>query len=236
MGTNAKLQAEPRQDSGKSVTRKMRAAGRIPAVVYGHGEPTRLLSVDAHELELLFNRVHWENTLIELTIKGERAPVRTLVREVQSHAYKPLVVHVDFQQIHAGERVHVSVPIRLSGNPPGVKAGGVMMQTETDLDIRCTPDNIPEFIEVDVSALEIGDSVLACSDGLWHYFSPEELGARIRAVLRRAMGNQSIERVIRVQDVEIDLNRRLVSRSGDTALLIAFGAGLAYAAQVVVVP
>jgi large subunit ribosomal protein L25 len=159
MGTNAKLQAEPRQDSGKSVTRKMRAAGRIPAVVYGHGEQTRLLSVDAHELELLFNRVHWENTLIELTIKGERAPVRTLVREVQSHAYKPLVVHVDFQQIHAGERVHVSVPIRLSGNPPGVKAGGVMMQTETDLDIRCTPDNIPEFIEVDVSALEIGDSV-----------------------------------------------------------------------------
>ena len=159
MGTNAKLQAEPRQDSGKSVTRKMRAAGRIPAVVYGHGEPTRLLSVDAHELELLFNRVHWENTLIELTIKGERAPVRTLVREVQSHAYKPLVVHVDFQQIHAGERVHVSVPIRLSGNPPGVKAGGVMMQTETDLDIRCTPDQIPEFIEVDVSGLEIGDSV-----------------------------------------------------------------------------
>lgn len=159
MATNARLQAEPRQVSGKSATRKMRAAGRIPAVVYGHGEETRLLSVDAHELELLFNRVHWENTIVELTIEGERAPVRTLVREVQSHAYKPLVVHVDFQQIHAGERVHVSVPIRLIGNAPGLKAGGVMMQTETDLDIRCTPDNIPEYIEVDVSGLEIGDAI-----------------------------------------------------------------------------
>lgn len=159
MATNARLQAEPRQESGKSATRKMRAAGRIPAVVYGHGEETRLLSVDAHELELLFNRVHWENTIVELTIEGERAPVRTLVREVQSHAYKPLVVHVDFQQIHAGERVHVSVPIRLKGNAPGLKAGGVMMQTETDLDIRCTPDKIPEFIEVDVSGLDIGDAV-----------------------------------------------------------------------------
>lgn len=159
MATNARLQAEPRQESGKSAARKMRAAGRIPAVVYGHGEETRLLSVDAHELELLFNRVHWENTIVELTIEGERAPVRTLVREVQSHAYKPLVVHVDFQQIHAGERVHVSVPIRLTGNAPGLKAGGVMMQTETDLDIRCTPDKIPEFIEVDVSGLEIGDAV-----------------------------------------------------------------------------
>jgi large subunit ribosomal protein L25 len=159
MGTNARLQAEPRQESGKSVTRKMRAAGRIPAVVYGHGEQTRMLSVDAHELELLFKRVHWENTIVELAIEGERAPVRTLVREVQSHAYKPLVVHVDFQQIHAGELVHVSVPIRLTGNAPGVKAGGVMMQTETDLDIRCTPDRIPEFLEVDVSGLEIGDAV-----------------------------------------------------------------------------
>ena len=159
MGTNTRLQALPRQESGKSVTRKMRAAGRIPAVEYGHGEDTRHLSVDAHELDLLFKRVHWENTIIDLAIEGERGPVRTLVREVQSHAYKPLVLHVDFQQIHAGERVHVSVPIRLSGNPPGLKEGGVMMQTETDLDIRCTPDKIPEFIEVDVSGLEIGDSV-----------------------------------------------------------------------------
>jgi large subunit ribosomal protein L25 len=159
MGTKAKLQALPRQESGKSVTRKMRAAGRIPAVVYGHGEDTRLLSVDAHELDLLFSRVHWENTIVELSIEGEKAPVRTLVREVQSHAFKPLVVHVDFQQIHAGERVHVSVPIRLLGNAVGLKEGGVMMQTETDLDIRCTPDKIPEYIEVDVSGLEIGDSI-----------------------------------------------------------------------------
>lgn len=159
MAAKAQLKAEPRQEIGKNATRKMRAAGRIPAVVYGHGEQTRMLSVDAHELDLLFKRVHWENTLIELQIEGERAPVRTLVREVQAHAHKPHLFHVDFQQIHAGELVHVSVPIRLIGTAPGIKSGGVMMQNETDLDIRCTPDNIPEFIEVDVTALEIGDSI-----------------------------------------------------------------------------
>jgi large subunit ribosomal protein L25 len=159
MATKAKLKAEPRDKYGKSATRKMRAAGRIPAVIYGHGEQTRTLSVDAHELDLLFKRVHWENTIIEVDIEGERTPVRTLVREVQSHAYKPDIVHVDFQQIHAGERVHVSVPIRLIGTAPGVKAGGVMMQTESDLDIRCLPDQIPESIEIDVTGLEIGDSV-----------------------------------------------------------------------------
>ncbi|MEX0906906.1 MAG: 50S ribosomal protein L25/general stress protein Ctc [Gemmatimonadota bacterium] len=159
MATRATLKAQPREGTGKSVTRKMRASGRVPAVVYGHGEETRLVSVDAHELDLLFKRVHWENTLIEIDIEGEKAAVRTLVKEVQAHAHRPFVFHVDFQQIHAGELLHVEVPIRLIGNAPGLKNGGVMMQTITDLQIRCTPDNIPEFINVDVSGLEIGDAV-----------------------------------------------------------------------------
>jgi large subunit ribosomal protein L25 len=159
MATNAKLKAAPRQEYGKNATRKMRAAGRVPGVVYGHGEQTRMVSVDAHELDLLFKKVHWENTIIELDIDGERSKVRTLVREVQAHAHRPVIFHVDFQQIHAGERVHVSVPIRLIGTAPGAKAGGILMQTETDLGIRTTPDKIPEYIEVDISALEIGDSV-----------------------------------------------------------------------------
>jgi large subunit ribosomal protein L25 len=159
MSGKATLKAEPRQDRGKSATRKMRAAGRTPAVVYGHGEETRLLTIDTHELDLLFRRVHWENTIIELDVAGERGAVRTLVREVQSHAHKPFVFHVDFQQIHAGESVHVAIPIRLIGTAPGLKAGGIMMQAVTDLDIRCMPDNIPEFIEVDISGLEIGDAV-----------------------------------------------------------------------------
>jgi large subunit ribosomal protein L25 len=159
MATSAKLKAEPRQDHGKSATRKMRAAGRIPGVVYGHGETTRMVSVDAHELGLLFAKVHWENTIIELDIQGERGKIRTLVREVQAHAYRPDIVHVDFQQIHAGEMLHVEVPIRVHGTAPGVKAGGVLMQTETDLPIRTTPDRIPEYIEIDISGLEIGDSI-----------------------------------------------------------------------------
>jgi large subunit ribosomal protein L25 len=159
MATQATLKAQSRQETGKNANRKIRAAGRIPAVIYGHGEDTRMLSVDAHELDLLFKRVHWENTLIEIDIEGEKAPVRTLVKEVQAHAHRPFIFHVDFQQIHAGEVLHVEVPVRLLGTPPGVRAGGVLMQAVTDLQIRCTPDRIPEFIDVDVSHLEINDSV-----------------------------------------------------------------------------
>ena len=159
MANDAKLQATRREGTGKSSARKMRATGRVPAVVYGHGEETRKVSVDAHELELLFARVHWENTIINLDIDGERSAVRALIREVQSHPYRSQVLHVDFQQIHAGEKVTVEVPIRLVGTAPGVKLGGVLMNTVTDLEVRCSADRIPQFIEVDVSNLGIGDSI-----------------------------------------------------------------------------
>jgi large subunit ribosomal protein L25 len=159
MATQATLKAQPRQEKGKSATRKMRAAGRIPAVVYGHGDETRMLSVDAHELDLLFQRVHYENTIIEISIEGERKPVKTLVREVQSHPYRPHVLHVDFQQVHAGERIHVEIPIRLHGTAAGTRVGGVLMHTVTDLPVRCLPDQIPEAIDVDISHLGINDSI-----------------------------------------------------------------------------
>lgn len=159
MATKATLKAQPRAERGKGAARKARAAGRIPAVVYGHGEATRELTVDAHELELLFARVHYENTIINLDIAGEKGEVKVLVREVQSHAFRPDVLHVDFYQIHAGEKVVVDVPVRLQGTAPGVRAGGVMMQTITDLEVRCLPDNIPEYIDADVSQLEIGNAI-----------------------------------------------------------------------------
>jgi large subunit ribosomal protein L25 len=154
----AKLAAQPRQDTGKSSTRKMRAQGRVPAIVYGHGDENRMVTVDAHELDLLFKRVHYENTIIEVAIEGE-APVKTLVREVQSHAHRPFIFHVDFQIVHAGEKVHVEVPIRLHGTAAGTRVGGVLMQTVTDLPVSCLPDRIPEALDVDISHLEIGDSI-----------------------------------------------------------------------------
>lgn len=159
MAVTANLAARPRSETGKGVNRKLRASGRVPAVVYGHGEETRSLTVDAHELERLLATVRVESTLIELSIEGERAPVRALVRELQTHPYREDVLHIDFYQIHAGEALTVEVPIRLVGASPGVRAGGIMQHALTELEIRCMPDQIPELLEVDVSALEIGDSI-----------------------------------------------------------------------------
>jgi large subunit ribosomal protein L25 len=159
MASNAKVTARPRAGRGKSAARRLRAEGGIPAVIYGHGEETRELTLNAHEFEHLLGTIHYENTIFELDIEGETGEVRALVRELQRHPLRGKVLHVDFHQIHRGEKVHVSVPVRLIGSAPGVRAGGMLQHTTSDLEVRVVADRIPETIDVDVTALEIGDSV-----------------------------------------------------------------------------
>jgi large subunit ribosomal protein L25 len=156
---NAKLSAQKRDVTGKGAARKLRAQGRIPAVIYGHHEKTRQLSLNAHEVTRLFGTVHYETTVFELDIDGEKGEVRALVREVQRHPSRHELLHIDFHQIHKGEKVHVSVPVRLVGSAPGVRAGGLLQHTTSELEVRCVADAIPDRIDVDVSALEIGESV-----------------------------------------------------------------------------
>src|SRR5688572_22088278 len=159
MATPAALSAEPREQRGKGGSRKLRSAGRIPAVIYGHGETTRSLTVDGRELERLFAHIRRESTVITVKISGEKAEVKALIREVQSHPSRGTILHVDFYQIHAGERITVEVPIHLVGTPAGVKAGGILQHSLNELEIECLADQIPNEIRIDVTALEIGDSL-----------------------------------------------------------------------------
>lgn len=158
MASAVSLKGQGRVEQGKGAARKLRAAGRVPAVVYGHGETTHSITVDAHELDRLFAGISVENTLIDLAI-DDSPPIRALVREVQVHPHRAQVLHVDFYQIHAGDRVSVAIPIRVVGTAEGVKLGGVLDQMLHDLPVRCLADQIPETIDVDVSSLAIGDAV-----------------------------------------------------------------------------
>lgn len=163
MAENATLKATLREETGKGAARRMRREGRIPAVVYGRGEETRALTLDAHEFEMLVRRYSLDTTLLELQIEGsgkkKAEKVRTLVVEVQGHPYRPEVMHVDFQQIHAGERVTVEVPIDLEGTAEGVREGGVMQHIMHVVELVCDVDQIPESFSVNVSGLAIGDSI-----------------------------------------------------------------------------
>jgi large subunit ribosomal protein L25 len=160
MSTGAKLRAEKREQKGKESARKLRDSGRIPAVLYGKETETVSLSLDAHEAELLFQSISVENTIVGLEIEGEKAPVQTLIREIQVHPYRPVLFHVDFYRIREGERLEVEIPVNLNGVPEGVRSsGGILQQVVHQVRVKCLPTMIPESIEIDVTALEIGGSV-----------------------------------------------------------------------------
>lgn len=155
---NASINAQSRTGSGKGFARKLRSSGRIPVVVYGHGDKNQTLSVDALELEKLLARISVENTLIEVAVEGG-ATTRALIREVQMHPFKPEVLHVDLLQVHADERIHLKIPLRLTGTAEGVRnGGGVMDQVLYDLDVECLPGDIPDALEFDVTDLGVGES------------------------------------------------------------------------------
>ena len=159
MSTNANLSAEPRNESGKGVARKLRAAGRVPAVVYGRDAEPQKVSINAHDVDVLFNRISVDNTIVSLSIGGKKG-VDTLVREVQIHPYRRQLLHVDFYTIQKGVVLDVDVPLRLEGVPDGVRLeGGVLEHIIHDISVRCIPAKIPSEIVVDVTHLNIGDSI-----------------------------------------------------------------------------
>lgn len=161
---NVTLSAEKREGTGKGVARKLRQAGKIPAVLYGRDMDAVHISLDAHDAELLFRSIPVDNTIIELKVEGTKEPHQTLVRDIQTHPFKGTLVHVDFLRIQAGVKVELTVPVHLVGTPIGVKdEGGVLDQTVHDLPVACIPSAIPESFEVDVSHMAVND-VLHVSD------------------------------------------------------------------------
>ncbi len=154
----AKLRAETRAETGKGVARQLRRRGRLPAVVYGHGDESKALTVDAHEFDRLLSRIQAGTTVISLEVEGDDAR-QVLIREIQRHPYRLDPLHVDFFHIRADEKITVEVPVHLDGEPQGVTLGGILQQVRHELEVECLPNEIPSEFRVDVSALDIGDSI-----------------------------------------------------------------------------
>lgn len=152
------LVAEPRTATGKGAARQARFQRKVPAVVYGHGRDSQPLTVDAQTLEQALAGVDPESTLFELTIEGQKH--NALIREIQRHPLRPDIIHVDFYEIRAEERVTLEVPVHLMGVPDGVRnGGGVLDQVMRDVEIEVLPQHIPDRVELDVTGLGIGDSL-----------------------------------------------------------------------------
>src|SRR6266536_2520401 len=155
------LKAFPRALARRSRVRKLRASGRVPAVIYGRQTQPQNLEVGVKEIEDLIHHSVSETILVDLAVEGEGASRRlALVQEVQHHPLSGKVLHVDFHEVAADEKVTVTVPVETTGEAAGVKtSGGVLEHVLFKIKVRALPKDLPELISVDVSQLEIGQSI-----------------------------------------------------------------------------
>jgi large subunit ribosomal protein L25 len=159
MAISFELNAESRTDMGKGASRRLRHAGKVPAIIYGGDKDPEALALSHNEL--LRNLEHEAFYSHILTVKTGSNSTSAILRDLQRHPSKPLILHVDLQRVSANEELRTQVPLHFIGEDicPGVKAGGLVMHEMTEVEIECFPKDLPEFIEVDISALDIGDTV-----------------------------------------------------------------------------
>ncbi len=154
------VDAEPRNDLGKGASRRLRRSGRVPAILYGAGEAPENISLDHNKMihslenEAFFSQI--------ITVKVGKNKQKAILRDLQRHPAKPVILHIDFQRVSENQAIHVHVPLHFIGEDicPGVKQeGGAISHQIVEVEISCLPKDIPEYIEVDVSQLKIGDSI-----------------------------------------------------------------------------
>jgi large subunit ribosomal protein L25 len=153
------IKAESRHDAGKGASRRLRHAGKVPAILYGGNEPPANILLDHTELALHLEHESFYSHILKLHIDGKEQ--QAILKDLQRHPAKRQIVHADFQRVVAGMKLRMTVPLHFKGETeaPGSKAGGVATHIENNVDISCLPEALPEFIEVDVAALGMDDVV-----------------------------------------------------------------------------
>ncbi len=152
-----KLAAIKRSATGKGPARQARMAGRVPATLYGHGIDPVSIDVDRRDLITAFHTDAGMNVLLDIEIEGDNT--LAIARELQRDPVKGTLLHADFVMVDRTQEIEVEVPLHLVGESAGVKAGGVLEQPLFTLHVRCTVTDVPDGIDADISALEIGDSM-----------------------------------------------------------------------------
>ncbi len=150
--------AYPRAQQGSGASRRLRVKGRVPGILYGAGKPVESVEFDQHELLLQLKREAFHASILDLTLDGQKTQV--LLRDYQMHPWRPQVLHVDFQRVDKNRKIHMRVPLHFTNADisVGVKTeGGVVQPAMNDIDIQCLPDDLPEYIEVDLKDLKLNE-------------------------------------------------------------------------------
>ena len=154
------ISAISRSLQGTGASRRLRVTGKVPGIIYGGDQPAKNVEFDHNGLFHQLKQESFHASILTMNVDGQKE--RVLLRNVQMHPWKQLVLHVDFQRVSANKQIHMKVPLHFinADIAPGVKTGGgIISHVMNEIDITCLPDNLPEFIEVDLQNLELGAAV-----------------------------------------------------------------------------
>lgn len=154
----ANIKATIRNETGKAKIKKIRRTGKLPAIMYGHGDPSLLLTVSTPDFQQLLKQLRGRAPLVDVEIEGQNT-VRCIIKTVQRNPIDGTFLHVDFQKVHPEERITIAVPVIIKGVAEGVKQGGMLEQILREIPVRATIDKIPEHFEIDVTTLKMGHSI-----------------------------------------------------------------------------
>ncbi|WP_456408216.1 50S ribosomal protein L25/general stress protein Ctc [Thiolapillus sp.] len=151
------IQAVARNDGGKGASRRLRREGLVPGIIYGGGKDPEMIATAHNKLLQHLEHEAFYSSIVEVEVEGKKQ--RVVLKDLQRHPAKPFVIHFDLQRVAATDRIKMNVPLHFIGEEeaPGVKAGGTVSHALVDLEIICEAQNLPEYIEVDVSEMEVGD-------------------------------------------------------------------------------
>jgi large subunit ribosomal protein L25 len=159
MSVSFDVNAQPRHDAGKGASRRLRRQGMVPAVVYGGREEPETISLLHNELVQNLEHEAFYSSILDLKVADKAEKV--VIKDLQRHPAKPFILHVDFQRVSADEKIRMMVPLHFlnEGGAKGVKAGGIVSRNLTEIEITCLPKDLPEYIDVDLLEMDIGDIV-----------------------------------------------------------------------------
>ncbi len=157
--TTLTIIAQSRTDSGKGASRRLRRTGLVPGIIYGIGNDPQSISVKHNELVHQLENEAFYSSILSVEIDGKAQKV--VLKDMQRHPARPFIMHLDLMRISSKEVIKMSIPLHFLGEEeaPGVKEGGTASHHFTEVEVSCLPADLPEFIDVDVSAMEIGDAI-----------------------------------------------------------------------------
>ena len=156
---NFKLDASVRTDLGKGASRRLRREDKLPGIIYGGEEAPVSITLDHNKVNNSADFEAFYSHVLEINLDGK--VVEVLVKDMQRHPFKPKITHIDFQRVIAGQDVHTNVPLHFVNeeSSTAVKAGGIAEHHVTEIEVTCLPKNLPEFIEVDMAGVEMGQTL-----------------------------------------------------------------------------